>query len=88
MEREREIANKKEGKDIYLDIVRIIFSFFRMYWCKYVELVQDCSSTGWHSLWWPDLGLNTDRRGGKRATNRLSYDTAIGADTRSQRDGV
>jgi hypothetical protein len=26
---------------------------------------------------WPDLGLNPGRRGGKPATNRLSYDAAL-----------
>jgi hypothetical protein len=26
---------------------------------------------------WPDPGLNPDRRGGKPATNRLSYGAAI-----------
>jgi hypothetical protein len=26
---------------------------------------------------WPDLGLNTDSRGGKPATNRLSYGTVL-----------
>jgi hypothetical protein len=30
------------------------------------------------NLTWPDLGSNLDRRGGKPATNRLSYDTALG----------
>jgi hypothetical protein len=32
-----------------------------------------------HNPTWPDPGPNSDRRGGKPATNRLSYDAAFQA---------
>jgi hypothetical protein len=40
---------------------------------EYLEKISPSTILSTTNLTWPDLGLNPDRRGGKPATNRLSY---------------